>query len=190
MLGPTHPNRFYLMTATIDPDGSHGGPAIDNTGRAYRWETYPERLQQSGVSWRIYHDFDDYHCNVCQYFTQYQGLPLNSPLYENAVRDRPFDELLRDLQTGNIPQVTWIVPPSTVTEHPDFLPAAGENHTNRILQALWSNSALWAKTALILNYDETTDSSTMWPRRRRRPERLANSSIASRPASAFVRRVW
>ena len=154
ILGPTHPNRYYLMSATIDPDGTHGGPAIDNTGRAYRWETYPEQLQRAGVSWRIYHDVDDYHCNVCRYFTQYWGLPSNSPLYESAIRDRPFNELLRDLQTGNIPQVTWIVPASTVTEHPDFLPAAGENHTNQILQALWSNPALWAKTALILNYDE------------------------------------
>jgi phospholipase C len=41
-----------------------------------------------------------------------------------------------------------------VTEHPDYLPAAGEDHTNQILQALWSNPALWARTALILNYDE------------------------------------
>ena len=91
---------------------------------------------------------------MLSYFSQFQKAPRNSPLYENAMRDRPFYELLWDIRHGNIPQVTWIVPPSYLSEHPDYLPAAGENHTNQILQALWSNPALWAKTALILNYDE------------------------------------
>jgi phospholipase C len=154
MFGPTHPNRYYLMTGTIDPDGSHGGPALDNTGRAYGWETYPQRLERAGVSWRIYHELDDYGCNVCKYFTQYRDLSPTSPLLEGALRNRPFYELLWDLRKGNIPQVTWVVPSSTASEHPDYLPAAGEDHTAQILQALWSNPALWAKTALILNYDE------------------------------------
>ena len=154
VFGPTHPNRYHLMTATIDPEGKHGGPALDNNGRAYSWETYPERLERAGISWRIYHDMDDYGCNMCQYFTQYQQAPKTSSLYENALRDRPFYEFLWDLRTGNIPQVSWVVPPSNLSEHPDYLPAAGENHTNRVLQALWSNPQLWAKTALILNYDE------------------------------------
>lgn len=154
VFGPTDPNRFYLMTGTIDPVGAHGGPAINNEGRNYSWETYPERLERAGISWRVYHDLDDYGCNSCQYFVQYKDLPRSSPLYENAMRDRPFYELLWDLKAGNIPQVSWIVPPSSVTEHPDYLPAAGEDHTNQVLQALWSNPALWSKTALILNYDE------------------------------------
>jgi phospholipase C len=154
VLGPTHPNRFYLMTGTIDPQGNHGGPAIGNDGRAYSWETYPERLEHAGVSWRIYHDLDDFGCNVFQYFNQYQQAPENSALYENAMRDRPFYELLHDLRTGNIPQVSWIVPPSNLSEHPDYLPAAGEDHTNQVLQALWSNPKLWAKTVVIINYDE------------------------------------
>jgi phospholipase C len=50
--------------------------------------------------------------------------------------------------------VTWIVPPSDVSEHPDWLPAAGEHHTRLVLDALWSNPTLWSKTALVLNYDE------------------------------------
>lgn len=154
LMGPTHPNRFYLMTASIDPHGKHGGPALNNKGRHYRWETYPERLERAGISWRIYHEKNDYNCNVCKFFAQYQNAPRTSPLHENALRNRPLSELLRDLRTGNIPQVTWIVPPSTLTEHPDFLPAAGENHTRRILEALWSNPGLWARTAVVLNYDE------------------------------------
>ena len=154
VFGPTHPNRYFLMSATNDPDGRAGGPALNNAGNAYSWETYPERLEAAGVSWRVYHDFDDYDCNVLKHFTQYQRAHRNSTLYENAMKDRPFYELLSNLRTGDIPQVAWIVPPADVSEHPDYLPAAGENHTAQILQALWSNPKLWAKTAFILNYDE------------------------------------
>jgi phospholipase C len=154
VMGPTHPNRYYAMSATIDPDGKHGGPALDNMGQHYSWETYPERLQRAGISWRIYHDLDDYGCNVCKYFVQYQTAPRNSPLREAALRNRPFYELLWDLRTGNIPQVSWIVPPSFVSEHPDWLPAAGEHHTQLVLAALWANPRLWARTAVILHYDE------------------------------------
>jgi phospholipase C len=112
------------------------------------------RIPPNGITWRIYHDYDDFNCNVCKFLTQYREAPRNSPLRENALRDRPFYELLHDLRTGNIPQVTWIVPPSYLSEHPDWLPAAGEHHTNLILSALWSNKSLWSRTAFILHYDE------------------------------------
>jgi phospholipase C len=155
VLGPTFPNRFFAMTGSIDAAGGAGGPQIDNQIRPpLHWETYPERLEAAGISWRIYHDFDDYNCNVCKFLRQYRQALRGSPLRENALRDRPLYELLHDLRTGNIPQVSWIVPSSFVCEHPDYLPAAGEHHTSLILSALWSNPSLWARTAFIIHYDE------------------------------------
>jgi phospholipase C len=155
VLGPTHPNRFHLWTGTIDPNGEHGGPALTNDqGARYSWETYPERLERAGISWRIYHDIDDYDCNVVKYFAQFQDAPATSPLRENALRNRPFVQLLADLRSGNIPQIVWIVPPSWATEHPPYMPAAGADYTRQVLEALWSNRALWSRSAFILNYDE------------------------------------
>jgi phospholipase C len=155
VLGPTYPNRYCLMTGTIDPDGRKGGPATDNNEHQPRsWETYPERLESAGISWRVYHDWDDYGCNVLKYFAQYQQAPTNSSLHQNAMVNRTFYELLWDIRTGNLPQVSWIIPPAHLSEHPNYLPAAGADHTAQLLQALWSNPKLWAKTAFILNYDE------------------------------------
>jgi phospholipase C len=154
MLGPTHPNRLFLMTGSIDADGKFGRPSLDNRGRGLGWETYPERLERAGVSWRIYHDWDDYGCNVVRYFNSYANSPRQSPLREQALRPRPHYELLHDLATGNLPQVSWIVPPSTVSEHPDFLPAAGEDHTREVLEALWANPRAWSRSVVIINYDE------------------------------------
>jgi phospholipase C len=154
MFGPTHPNRLFLMTGSIDADGRFGEPVLANGRRDFKWETYPERLLRAGITWRVYHEWDDYGCNVLRYFSAFARSARNSPLRDAALTPRPHYELLHDLRTGNLPQVTWIVPPSTVSEHPDFLPVAGENHTREVLEALWSNPRLWAKSVVIIDYDE------------------------------------
>ncbi|HXP53554.1 MAG TPA: alkaline phosphatase family protein, partial [Streptosporangiaceae bacterium] len=62
MLGPTWPNRLYLMTGQVDPEGEHGGPIYSNEVPAagYSWTTYPELLTQAGVSWKLYQENDNY----------------------------------------------------------------------------------------------------------------------------------
>jgi len=154
VLGPTHPNRYFLMSATNDPNGRAGGPVTWNNEIMYRWETYPERLERAGISWRVYHELDDYDLNVLKFFQAYQSAPRTSPLYDSALRNRSFESMLDDFRTGNFPQVTWICPPAAYCEHPDYMPAAGADYTARVLAALMSNPAVWARTAFFLTYDE------------------------------------
>ncbi len=158
LMGPTNPNRYYWMSATIDPDGTHGGPATNNRGRRYTWETYPQRLERAGVSWRIYRpQITARHpigLAVIMNFAAFQDAPQTSGLYENAVKGRSVGTLLADIRTGNLPAVSWIVPPYELCEHPDMLPAAGEDFIRQILEAFWSNPRLWAHTAFVISYDE------------------------------------
>jgi phospholipase C len=158
VMGPTNPNRYYWMSATIDPDGKGGGPATNNTGRRYSWETYPERLERAKISWRIYRPeiTPQYPVglDVIMNFAAFQDAPQSSGLYENAAKQRSVATMLQDIRTGNLPQVTWIVPPYEFCEHPDMLAAAGENYLRTILEAFWSNPTLWSRTAIVLVYDE------------------------------------
>jgi phospholipase C len=158
VLGPTFPNRYYWMTASIDPAARYGGPAIDNHGRRLLWETYPQRLQRAGVSWRIYRPEIEREyptgLDAILHFAAFQELPKTSPLYENAVKVRPLPTLLHDIRTGNLPHVTWIIPPYAASEHPDMLPIAGEDYVRRILEAFWSSPSVWSRTAFIIAYDE------------------------------------
>jgi phospholipase C len=159
VFGPTYPNRLYYMSASIDPSGAHGGPVLNNDaldgGISYSWETYPERLDRAGISWQIYYDMvDDYLLNVLRYFTPFKTAAPSSSLHERARRGRPFDRFLEDLRTGNLPQVTWVMAHAEQTEHPDYLPAAGENYVRTILEALWTNPKVWSRSAFILMYDE------------------------------------
>jgi phospholipase C len=159
VLGPTYPNRIYHMSASIDADGKYGGPVTNNDafdgGKSYKWETYPERLERARIPWQVYYDIiDDYVLNVLQYFTSFQNASEHSDLRQYGLTGQPYHEFLEDLRIGNLPNVTWVIAHAEDCEHPSYLPAAGENFVRSILEALWSNPAVWARTAVILNYDE------------------------------------
>jgi phospholipase C len=154
VIGPTTPNRLYSMSASIDPEGAGGGPVIENLTGPFTWTTYPERLQQAGISWRVYHEADDFDDNPLKFFAQFQNLATTDPLYDAAIVNRSADAFMKDAAAGNLPQVSWIVAPTAKSEHPSFPPAVGEDLTATILAALMANAELWKKTVFILSYDE------------------------------------
>lgn len=158
LMGPTNPNRYYWMSAWIDPEGKNGGPVTNNRGRRYTWETYPERLDRAGISWRIYRPEITARypvgLDVIMNFAAFQDASPTSSLAENAAAQRSVETLLDDIRTSNLPSVTWIVPPYESCEHPDELPAAGEDYVHAVLAALWANPKLWSRTAFIQSYDE------------------------------------
>lgn len=55
----TTANRLYLWSGTIRPDRDPASPAhVDNADTDYHrevsWTTFPERLEEAGISWRVY----------------------------------------------------------------------------------------------------------------------------------------
>src|SRR6202011_4200855 len=108
-----------------------GGPVINNPEGGYDWSTYPERLDQAGISWKIYQDsgvgldaagfwgwtndayIGNYGDNSLLYFHQYQNALPGSPLYEKARKGTNvanggtfFDILQADVKNGTLPQVS------------------------------------------------------------------------------------
>jgi phospholipase C len=155
VLGPTVPNRLYWMTATVDPAGAQGGPVIGNAVRKpYLWPTYAERLQAAGVSWKVYQQEDNYGTNVLERFQAFKDAKPGDALYERGVRRQPEGTFEDDARNDRLPAVSWIMPTSQQSEHPDFLPAAGADFVAQKIEAIASNPKVWAKTAFILNYDE------------------------------------
>ena len=89
VMGPTNPNRYYWMTASIDPDGKNGGPATNNSGQALHVGNIPERLERAGISWRIYRPEIDVEFPV--------GLDviMNFAAFQDAPRLRGFTKMRR-----------------------------------------------------------------------------------------------
>jgi len=156
LMGPTWPNRMYLMTGMIDPDKTGGGPIINNKApeKGYDWTTYPERLEKAGVSWKVYHQQDSYGCNVLEDFAIFKKAGRNSALYTKAMQIEPEGQFEHDAINDRLPAVSWIIPTSYQSEHPDYMPADGAAFIAGKLDAIAANPDVWAKTAFILNYDE------------------------------------
>ncbi|WP_167479275.1 alkaline phosphatase family protein [Nocardia arthritidis] len=154
VLGPTWPNRMMWMTGTIDPDGTNGGPIIRNLPGDYSWTTYPERLEQAGVSWKVYNEIDDYGLNLLEQFNQYETAGPDSPLFTKGIATSPIGQFEADARAGNLPAVSWILPNAAACEHPDFRPADGAKFIADRINAIAANPDVWAKTVFILNYDE------------------------------------
>jgi phospholipase C len=155
VLSSTDPNRLYMWTGMIDPNGAGGGPVISN-GEAVNlsWTTYPERLQAAGISWQVYQEEDNYDDNALEWFTQFDTAATSSPLWQRGMQMRPAGWFEADARAGRLPQVSWLVAPSAQTEHPDYMPAAGAEYIAQKLDAIARNEDLWRKTLFILTYDE------------------------------------
>jgi phospholipase C len=179
MLGPTDTNRYYMWTGWDGNDGQGGGPVVANDELGYSWQTYPERLQQAGVSWKIYQDqglgldaagvwgFTDdpyignYGDNALLYFDNYRNAAPGSPLYQAARTGTDvdnggsfFDILAADVKHDRLPSVSWVVAPEAYTEHPAWPAGYGAWYTAGVLDALTSNPEVWSKTALLITFDE------------------------------------
>ncbi len=146
--------------------------ALDRKLRAeaYRWTTYAERLQAAGVAWKVYQEYDNFGDNLLSVFPPFRPCDPASELYRRgrswvsehkpgADRTRSDGEQLveafrRDIATGQLPQVSWIVTAADLSEHPTAEPAKGEHVTAGLIEALIDHPEVFAKTVFILNYDE------------------------------------
>ncbi|HVZ84387.1 MAG TPA: alkaline phosphatase family protein [Terracidiphilus sp.] len=156
VMGPTWPNRMYWMTGTIDPDGIGGGPIIKNTvpKGGYRWTTYAERLEQAGVSWKVYAVEQQFGYNMLGNFKTFQEAATNSPLYIKGLLPGPIGQFEHDAIHDMLPAVSWIMPTHAESEHPDAMPAAGAAFIASKIDAIAANPDVWAKTVFIVSYDE------------------------------------
>jgi len=180
LLGPTDPNRYHMWTGWVGNDGNGEGPVIDNSESGYGWSTYPERLEQAGISWKIYQDIGEgldaadfwgwtgdapyignFGDNSLLYFHQYQNAPDSSPLAQKARTGTNiqksgtlFDIIRQDVMANRLPQVSWIVAPEAYTEHGNWPPNYGAWYVSQMLDALTSNPDVWSKTVVFYMFDE------------------------------------
>jgi phospholipase C len=159
IFAPTYPNRMYEFTGTIDPHGLNGGPLLSNQvpTNGFTWTTYAERLQVAGVSWRVYQSSDDYmEANPLRWFAQFKNLNPGNPLYDRGLVfvTNLVDAFRTDVLSNTLPQVSWVIPGWTVSEHPPYSPTLGQALVKQIVDALAVNSDVRNSTVFMLTYDE------------------------------------
>jgi phospholipase C len=172
VLGPTSPNRMYMMTGTIvdstlspndqlvfegnpnSPDGTHFCPAPP-------WQTYADALPP-GVTWKVY-DYGSqpspadnpgftlgWDLNMLSYFSSWAQLKADPAHYTND----PSAFAADCLDPASFPTISWIFPQYGFTEHPAATSWDGAVFIAQILEALLAEGGPWDSTVLVVTYDE------------------------------------
>ncbi|WP_251862947.1 phosphocholine-specific phospholipase C [Achromobacter sp. Marseille-Q4962] len=188
----TIPNRLFFWTGTNGPTGDNvavvmnemnDGADVGPSTEGWTWTTYADRLQQAGVSWKVYQNIpDNFGCNEMMSFRHWRaeiekmpadrqvtnnGGPAYNPAIDdayspfakgfgNTMPDGGFLQSLRDdVLNGTLPEVSWIIPPAAYSEHPGpSSPAKGAWYIQAALDALTLSPEVWSKTVFLVTYDE------------------------------------
>ncbi|MEA2683958.1 MAG: phospholipase [Chloroflexota bacterium] len=165
-ISSTDSNRLMSVSGTMDPDGFAGGPVLstvqrqDRRGKNFRWTTYPEQLSARGISWKVYQSPETaMDTNPLAMFAQYQD--PTSDLYRRAFGSQGWaptsevpTEFYADCIAGTLPQVSWVIAPDLLQEHPPFPPAWGEAAVYQLVKALTTNPAVWNHSVMFVTFDE------------------------------------
>jgi phospholipase C len=148
VLGPTYPNRLYLMA------GTSGGLTDNNLTKpgVLKYPMILDLLDAHGVTWKIYNvNYESIQSgwsdNVAQFFFNWKSDP-------RVLASK--QDYLDDLASGTLPQVSWIIPDDRLgwDEHPPADISVGMNLQQELITALQRSSA-WASSVYLLTYDES-----------------------------------
>lgn len=151
--GPTWPNRFITLTGHLNLD-EFGQPQLDNPSlrsfRPLKTKTIFDYLTDHDVSWKYY---EHGYCFL-RLFHKYTFDTKNVISAKDP--DKGFFATARK---GQLPSVTFLDPdfieyPPGNDDHAPANPLDGQKLIQDVVNALKANPAAWAKTMLVITYDE------------------------------------
>ena len=138
VLGPTYPNREYLLSGQSGGNKTNAFP----TGDGFPWDTIVDRLAAAGVS-------------VADYYTDLPPLALWGSRMGPYLR--PISGYYEDAAAGTLPQVTFLDPgflgENRSDDHPHGDPRAAQRFV-RDAFAAFARSPQWRNGLFVLTYDE------------------------------------
>jgi phospholipase C len=166
--GPSLPNHLFSVAAqsggAID-NGGHSSSGVSGLGcdgtsygtvtvmdaggnitqhpPCFDFLTLADLLEKAGISWRYYAD-DGGVMSMINHIR-------NSSLWNEHIA--PAAQFAIDAGDGNLPAVSWIIPPGIASEHPPYSICEGENWTVSTLNALMQGPA-WNSSAVFITYDD------------------------------------
>jgi phospholipase C len=141
VLGPTFPNRHYLLAGT---SFGHIRNDFPSSTAEFAQRTVFEQLDEAGVDWKIYQSDLAF------------GL-LYSYVRELSANIVPVANFFADAAAGTLPAVAFIDPiflgDEGNDEHPPRNPQLGQAFVASVVQAMFA-SPQWPRSALFVLYDE------------------------------------
>ncbi len=173
---PVHLDLLSEWVATCS-DSSNAwtcktAPTVPKPGKAtqYPWVNLFQLLDLNGVSWKYYLanglepdcEDDEMTCEPQVQTTNVPGMWNEVPYFQYVKQqgaqylhqhDVPMEQFLADVQNGQLPQVAWIVPNATFSEHPPSGITAGMEYVTSLVNAVMQ-SPYWQSTAIFIAWDD------------------------------------
>jgi phospholipase C len=156
-------------TTAVQAPGSPPGEPQNTNGATpdYAWTDLTYLLHRRHVGWRYYvfkgltPDCDDngMFCKALPQSATTPGIWNPLPWFDTVKQDRegeniaPFDEFLQAARTGTLPQVAWLAPAESVSEHPPASIERGQAYVTGVINAIM-RSPDWRSTAIFLSWDD------------------------------------
>jgi phospholipase C len=119
----------------------------EDTRTCFDIKVLPDELERAGVSWKYYANADVW-MNGLQAIKHVR----NGPMWQKVQSP---DTILTDIQNHQLPDVSWLIPPEGLNEHPGagVNVCAGENWSVEYLNAIM-HSDYWKSTAIVMVWDD------------------------------------
>lgn len=162
----TLPNRLYSLAAQSGGYINHDQPKPTE----YNFEEITERLSAAHVDWKYYvtsgkqPDTEDGQVvgsgsKQLQYpdeYTFFNPLPAFPSVQNDPEQRRRMVDTTQfyvDARTGQLPEVSWVVPSDAVSEHPPSSVGVGMAYVTGLVNAVMEGPD-WDSTAIFISYDE------------------------------------
>ena len=149
-----NPNSTYYWGCDAPPDVT--APALDAEGflvdlyPCFDFPTLTDLLDSAGVSWKYYapgQGQNGYQWSALNAINHIR----NTSLWTQNVLDT--SQFIADASSGNLPAVSWIVPPGPESEHLPHSSCEGENWTVQQVNAVMQGPN-WNSTAIVIVWDD------------------------------------
>jgi len=143
----------YIGTGQTQPDSFAFAEITELlTSGKINWKYYVNRGKTAGAADGGAADVDSDETT----YTFWNPLPAfpavkNDPTQFSRLTDAT--QFYTDAQNGALPQVSWIIPNSTLSEHPPASVADGMNYVTGLVNAVM-NSPEWNSTAILIAWDD------------------------------------
>jgi phospholipase C len=137
------------------------------TSGSYAWTDITFLLHRAGVSWKYYVaegaepdcDDDAAKCPPAPQSTTTPSIWNPLPFFTTVRQDselgniQTIDAFERDVASGALPSVSWIVPNNEVSEHPTAKVSTGQAYVTSVINAIMQSS-VWPSTVILLAWDD------------------------------------
>jgi phospholipase C len=132
-------------------------PVLDEAGNVtqhpscFTFDTVGEQLSSRDIDWAFY-SADPYQAGyIWQAYSAIKDVYENEELWDEHIW--PVDDLLRDIEAGTLPPVTWVTPRYQLSDHPPFSTKHAHNWVTDIVNGIM-RGPMWDDVAIFVTWDE------------------------------------